>query len=110
MNAKGLRVDGTIKNKVRILSTIQFGGISDSELLVLSIIIYHSTNNSIALSSDMARQIKKEANITDSSFSTSLYRLKKQGLIRRDSKTITIHPIFSKLDDMERLVISFNSI
>lgn len=97
----------SLQIKAKCLMEVCFGGCSDSELQILAYLIQFSTGNSITLTVDLSRQIKASAGVGDSSFSTSLFRLEKKGVLTRLHKTVNLHPAFNNLQDVEKLMISF---
>lgn len=100
--------DNSLKKKVDVVCKICFKQVlSETELDVLAAVILYSTNNSITITSDIGKQIKSEINITDTNFSTSLFRLEKKGVFSKDSKTITLHPAFTGMHDCDKIYISF---
>lgn len=100
--------DSTLRKKTDLLTKLFFSFVlSDTELDMLTSIILYSNNNSLTITLDIARQMKSEMNVTDTSFSTSLFRLHKKGLFEKDSKTITLHAAFIGVMEMTELKIKF---
>jgi DNA-binding MarR family transcriptional regulator len=107
---KPIRLTGNqLELKVKCLSAICFGGCAEAELKALTCLIQYSTNNSICLTIDVSKQIIVSAGIGRSAFSTALFRLEKKGIIVRSGKTITLHPVFNKIDETEKILISFSA-
>lgn len=105
---KGLKINvATLDKKVEVLAKLISGDLAGTELNTLVSVIQYSTNNSLFITPDISKHIKKEYGIGQSAFSTSLFRLKKKGIIKMDGKTITIHPIFTSVISLDKLVISF---
>lgn len=110
MTVKKFKIKGATEKKADILCKIYFNSsLSDTELKVLAVILDYSTNNSITLTPDIGRQIKNEAAISETSFSTSLFRLEKKGAFTKQSRTITFHPVFSNIHTTEKVIITFES-
>lgn len=108
---KKFKMKSSTEKKAEILCKIFFNSsLSDTELKVLAVILDYSTNNSITLTPDIGRQIKNEAAISETSFSTSLFRLEKKGIFSKVSRTITFHPVFSNIHTTERIVINFEQV
>jgi len=97
----------TYKKAEVISKTVFQESLSETELHVLAVILDYSTNNAITLSLDVSKQVKQQVDVSDSSFSTSLYRLEQKGIIIRQGKTIQFHPAFSNIHLMDSLIISF---
>lgn len=104
---RGITKPDTLKARVSVLVSLHFTHLPEAELNTLTAVIHYSINNSLAITPDLSKQIRKETPISESSFSTALYRLERRGVINRTSKTITIHPIFKGVGDMGKLVVSF---
>lgn len=105
---KPIKLKGSsLQVKCKCILELCFSGCSDSELEILALLIQYSTNNSITLTVDLARQIRQSAGVGESSFSTHLFRLDKKGIMVRQGKTITFHPIFNKIQETEKLLITF---
>lgn len=110
MAVKKYRVSGSTEKKVEVISKVLFKELlSDTESLILSILLDYSTNNTITLSVDVTKQVKSQAGVTDSSFSTSIYRLEKKGLIIRAGKNIQFHPALNNIHSMDSLIINFQN-
>lgn len=96
------------KKKAEMISKLLFTeSLSETELDVLAVILDYSSNNSVTLSLDVSKQVKQQAGVSDSSFSTSLYRLEQKGIIIRQGKTIQFHPAFSNIHSVDSFIISF---
>lgn len=108
---RGINIPGQIlHNKVKVLSNVICGGIADSEIIVLEAIIKYSTNNSLFITPIISKQIQTEFIISSSGFSTALFRLAEKGLIKKDSKTITLNPIFTGILTTDKYLISFKEL
>lgn len=108
MAVKKFKVSGGTQKKAEVISKLVFKeSLSETELDVLAVILDYSTNNAVTLSLDISKQVKQQADVTDSSFSTSLYRLEQKGIIIRQGKTIQFHPAFSNIHAVDSLIISF---
>lgn len=108
MNKRLTIRNADLATKVKVIINVLFGGLSATESLILTKLIHYSTNNSITLSADFSRLIQQELNITQSSFSTTLFRLQKKKLIEKPGKVIVLNPVFANIDQLEKLVIVFN--
>lgn len=107
---KGLTISNSdLSNKVNAITNILFDGLSATESLILTKLIHYSTNNQIALTVDISRQIQQELNITQSSFSTTLFRLQKKKVIEKPGKNIVLNPVFANINELEKLVITFQA-
>ncbi len=105
---RGIPIKGPLLyNKVKVLSNLICGSLAESELNTLLAIVTYATNNSIFITPIISKQIQDNFNISSSSFSTALYRLGEKGLIKKDSKTVTLNPIFTGVMEMDKLLISF---
>lgn len=96
-------------NKVKLLSYIIADDLAGSELNVLIAVIKYCTNNSLFITPIISKQLQDEFGINTSLFSTSLFRLAKKGLIKKDSKTVYLNPIFTGCMEMDKLLVSFIS-
>jgi len=100
--------DNSLKKKVDVVCKICLTeSLSDTELCVLAAVILYSTNNSITITPDIGRQIKTDISISDTNFSTSLFRLEKKGVFTKTGRTITLHPAFTGIHDCDRISVSF---
>lgn len=105
---RGISIKGPLLyNKVKVLSKLICGDLAESELNALIAIVTYSTNNSIFITPIISKQIQDNFKLSSSSFSTALYRLGEKGLIKKDSKTVTLNPIFTGVSEMDKLIISF---
>ena len=104
---KGLTLGGDIKIKVGIMCKVMFTELPGSELNVLLALIKYSTNNSLFITTAVNKQIQADFGLNDSIVSTALYRLSKKGIIAKSGKTISVHPAFSGIGELSKLVISF---
>jgi len=104
---KGLTLGGETKIKVQTVCKVMFTDLPDSELNVLLALIKYSTNNSLFITLAVNKQIQAEFGLNDSLVSTALYRLSKKGIIAKSGKTISVHPAFSGIGELSKLVISF---
>ncbi len=104
---KGIEIDRSIQKKINVIVNLICDGLSDSELNTLESIIKHSSNNTLFITPIVSKYIQDEFGITSSSFSTSLHRLEKKGIIKRSGKTVMIHPYFKDIASLDKLVISF---
>ena len=104
---KGLTLGVETKIKVQIMCKLMFTDLPDSELNLLLAIIKYSTNNSLFITLAVNKQIQAEYGLNDSLVSTGLYRLSKKGIIAKSGKTISVHPAFSDIGELSKLVISF---
>ena len=86
------------KDYVNIIARIVFKITSETELLTLQAIYKQSTNLSLNVSKHLNQVISKECNIKTSALSTAIHRLSKVGAIRKDGRTIYLHPMFNGLD------------
>lgn len=101
--------DNSTAKKIEILTYIAFGYVSDTELNVLRLIIAYSTHNSMSVDINISSTISSSLKITNSAFNTTLFRLNKRGVIRKQGKLITLSPVYSKIEDMDKLLISFEA-
>jgi hypothetical protein len=105
---KGLTIkDAELKHKVNALCVLVFKGLSATEELILCKLIELSINNSLSLSVDISRQIQQDLTISQSSFSTSLHRMVEKKVIAKQGKVVTLNPVFANINELEKLVISF---
>lgn len=104
---RSFKVENSLKSRVKVLLALSGQNLSDAEFSSLIAVISYSVNNSIFVSAHIGGIIKKEFGLSDSAFSTSLFRLEKKGLIKRDGKTIVLHPMLSNVGELEKLVVSF---
>lgn len=109
---KGFKIqsqDLAVKVNVVVRALYQvFGDLSDTEMAVLVEIVGYSAGNTLTITTDISKSIKQITGVTDTSFSTTLHRLEKKKVFDRLSKTITLHPAFKDINDMTKLVVSFN--
>lgn len=96
-----------LRKKVEVVCGIKFSPLSAAELDVLVYIIAYSQNNNLFLSPDIAKQIKQNCSIKESSFTTSIFRLCKKGLMEKKGKTILLNKIFAGITEMDNLLIKF---
>lgn len=106
---RGIKLGGTLRDKVSVICQLKFPPIPDNEFKTLLAVISFSTNNTLAITPDVSKQIKFEFTLTDTVFTTSLFRLEKKGFINRQGKTVIINPAFTEIDKLDKLVISFQS-
>lgn len=99
--------NGGINKKVEILARILYGTLPESELLTLLAVVECGVNNDLFITTDVSKHIKIKYGISHSSFTTGLFRLKEKGLIKKDGKTVTVHPIFTGVVDMNKFVVNF---
>jgi len=108
---KGLQIKGKpADRKIETITKICFGQLADSELSLLKTIIDFSTNNSITITPELSKQILVAANLTQSSFGTSLHRLEKKGVLNSMGKTKNLHPVFNNILTWDKILISFEDI
>lgn len=107
---KPITIQGDVLNRKLSFIVPIFGGISGTELDILTLIIQYSTNNSICITSDLSKQLQIASGVTRSAFSTSLHRLEKKGIFNRTGKTITLHPVFNNIEKAEKLLITFSAV
>jgi hypothetical protein len=98
--------DSGLKHKVAAVCVLKFK-LSATEMDLLSWLIQSSINNSVCVSVDISGQIQHDLNISASLLSTGLHRLQKKGVIKKSGKTITLNPIFNNIQEMNKLVVSF---
>lgn len=106
---RGIKRPNTLKSKIDILLRVMFETLPEAELKTLTAIIEYSTNGAIAITADIGRQIRDAGGITESSFSTSLYRLEKKGIIKRSGKTVFLNPVFVGIGELDKFVVSFEA-
>jgi len=105
---RSIKIPGdTLTNKVRVLSFIIGGELAAQELNTLIAIIKYSTNNSLFITTVISKQLQDEFGVNSSGFSTSLFRLAKKGLIKKDSKTVILNPIFTGCMDDCKFLLTF---
>lgn len=109
MSVKVFKIsDSSVSRKVDIVTMVYFKQqLSDTELLVLAAVINYSTNNTITLTPEISKAMRNETGVSDTSFSTSLFRLEKKGLYTKAGRTIQLHPAFSNIHSMDKLSIIF---
>lgn len=105
--ARGLPIANTLENKVGVVCKVRFGELAVSEMNVLMALVRYSNNNSLFMTAVINKQIREENGMSDSGLSTAVFRLVKKGLIIRNGKTITLHPVFTNIMELDKLVISF---
>jgi len=105
--ARGITLDSDLKTKVGVVSKIKFGELGEGEMNVLLALVKYSSNNSLFMTVSVSRQIRQENGMSDSGLSTAVFRLVKRGVVMRNGKTITLHPVFTNISDLDKLVISF---
>lgn len=105
--ARGITLDSELKTKVGVMCGIKFGELAEGEMNVLLALVKYSSNNSLFMTALIARQIREENGMSDSGLSTAVFRLCKRGVIMRNGKTITLHPVFTNISELDKLVISF---
>lgn len=104
---KGLTIkDSGLTHKVAAICGLKFN-ISATEQLVLCSLIYLSINNTVCLSVEISRQIQESTPISPSSLSTCIFRLQEKDVIRKSGKTITLNLIFHNIQEMDKLLITF---
>jgi DNA-binding MarR family transcriptional regulator len=109
MSVKKFKLNGTTEKRADVICKIFFKQtLPDTELRVLAVILDYSQNNEITITLEVAKQAKLAADVTDTNFSTALFRMEKKGLFSKVGKTITFHPVFNKIHETERIVISFD--
>lgn len=86
--------ESNLRKKVSVISHIAGINLSDSELLLLSQIVELSTNNQVTITPQISAHIRESIGITQSGFGTSLHRLAEKGAIRKNGRTIMLHPIY----------------
>ncbi len=80
---------------------------SNSELNTLIYLTNNANNLKITITPQYQNQILKEIMLIESTFNQSVNRLKKSGLLTKNGKTITLHPVLGGLDDINGLIIRF---
>ena len=105
--ARGITLDSELKTKVGVMCVIKFGELAEGEMNVLLALVKYSSNNSLFMTALISRQIRGENGMSDSGLSTAVFRLCKRGVIMRNGKTITLHPVFTNISELDKLVISF---
>lgn len=88
-----------------VLAHILGKQLSDTESLVLEKIIKYSPSSSFNLDVHLSKQIREELNITQSSFNTSISRLQEKNCIKKEGRTITLHPLFNNLSETKEILI-----
>jgi DNA-binding MarR family transcriptional regulator len=97
-----------LKHKVSALCFLKFKGLSATEEAVLSWFVAGSVNSAISVDKSLTKQITHELNISQSSLSTSIFRLQEKGVIKKSGKVIILNPIFNDITNMDNLIISFS--
>jgi len=105
--ARGLPLPNTLESKVGVMCGIKFGELAEGEMNVLLALVKYSSNNSLFMTALISKQIREENGMSDSGLSTAVFRLVKRGVIMRNGKTITLHPVFTNISELDKLVISF---
>jgi len=109
MSVKKFKLKGTTEKRADVICKIFFKqSLPDTELRVLAVILDYSQNNSITITLEVARQAKLAADVTDTNFSTSLFRMERKGLFSKVGKTINFHPVFNAIHETERIVVTFD--
>lgn len=102
---------GVIKKKLseRLMVFNQLQGISlsDTETLILSRIIYYSSNGSLVMDGQLIKDIRAKENIKESAFNTAINRLEKKRCFNKGGKTITLSPLYVKLEQFNEILIKF---
>lgn len=105
---KQIKLKGSsLQIKCKCVAELCFGGCSDSELSTLSSILAFSSAGTITMTPSLTKQTASLAGISNTSLTTSLFRLEKKGMIVRSGKNINFHPVFNNLMGAEKLLISF---
>ena len=105
---KAITIKGGVDKKIDIVSKICFGQLPSTELRLLRLLIDFSTNNSITITPIVSKQIISAAELTQSSFGTSLHRLEKKGIINSSGKTKNLHPVFNNILTWDKILINFS--
>jgi hypothetical protein len=107
---KKIKLKGSpLQIKIRTISSVCFEKISDSELQTLISLLEYEVAGCTTLTIEVAKQIRSTAGISDSNFNTSLFRLEKKGVIKRNGKTVMFHPVFNNVREFTGLLINFES-
>lgn len=102
---KGIKVSAG--ERVKLITLIRFGTIPEGEIKVLQAVLDFSNNNNLAISGGIGKQIKHSTGISDTVFSTGLFRLQKRGIITKKGKTIMLHPCYKDINELSRFIIQF---
>lgn len=94
-------------DRVKIITAIMFGVIPEGEMQTLEAVVKYSVNNTLAVSGGIGKEIKASMGISDTMFSTGLFRLEKRGIITKQGKTIMLHPVYKDIDLLNRFILSF---
>ena len=108
MSVKKFKIKSTTESRVDVICKIFFKQtLPDTELRVLAVILDYSQNNEVTITLEVAKQAKLAADVSDTNFSTSLFRMEKKGLFGKVGKTISFHPVFNKIHETDKIVINF---
>lgn len=107
MNKK-YRLSKDIATKIIMTAAVQGHTLSSSELIVLKELVLISDGMPMYISSGISADIKQRTGLSESAYSTSLFRLKKKKLIAQDGKTISLNAGFNGLSKLENLILEFS--
>jgi hypothetical protein len=93
------------KDKLLEATCFIWGITANNEIELLRMLIKYSENGQILLSATSRTSIEKEINLSSSSFSQSLSRLKSKGVLAQVDKTITLNPCFKDFNEVTGILL-----
>ena len=98
-----------IKACITALCALRNTNLSDSESAMLLKLITYSTNNSLTLDVNLARQIREELGIKESLYGTCISRLQEKKCITKEGKSIILNPVYNRISEWKEVVIRLDS-
>lgn len=105
---KAYKKKNTIENKISLMCYVLNQSLAETEVRALAGIIRFATAGSVTLTIELTKQIRDEYSLSKSALSTSIHRVEKKGLIVRHGKVVTINPLLSVLNDINKIVVCFD--
>ena len=96
------------KKKIKLICDVKFGGVSDSELVVLHQVLRLALNGGLTVTREISKQMVDETGLSESVISTNLHRLSKKGLFDKSGRVITsINGLFKDVFEVKGYVFMF---
>ena len=109
--AKVINVKGnSIAIKVKTISKIFFGKLSDSELALLVLLVEENGGSPINLTAGLSHTLRTRLKMNENTFSGSLLRLNKKGALIKDKGVINLYPVFHNLAAEDKFSIRFTAV
>ena len=87
---------------ITLIST-QFKVTASAEIEVLYNLYNFSNSKPMTITADVRRQLCELSGTKDTALGVALFRLNEKGAITKDGKMVTLHPAYTKLDEVEMI-------